>query len=126
GAGYWSLLPAVPAAAPPPVPTVDGAAHRAARTKEPAMAQKSRTIHPADAQDERLANLPLSAAYTYAYLPTILDDEGRAKNQPSVFNGYLWPLRADTHTTDAMISDIGALVGAGLLCRYSVGGQDYL
>jgi hypothetical protein len=62
--------------------------------KEPAMAQKSRTIHPADAQDERLANLPLSAAYTYAYLPTILDDEGRAKDQPSVFNGYLWPLRA--------------------------------
>jgi hypothetical protein len=90
------------------------------------MAQKSRTIHPADAQDERLANLPLSAAYTYAYLPTILDDEGRAKDQPSVFNGYLWPLRADAHTTDAMISDIGALVEAGLLCRYSVGGQDYL
>jgi hypothetical protein len=90
------------------------------------MAQKSRTIHPADAQDERLANLPLSAAYTYAYLPTILDDEGRAKNQPSVFNGYLWPLRADAHTTDAMISDISALVEAGLLCRYSAGGQDYL
>ena len=90
------------------------------------MAQKSRTIHPADAQDERLANLPLSAAYTYAYLPTILDDEGRAKDQPSVFNGYLWPLRADAHTTDAMISDISALVEAGLLCRYSVGGQDYL
>lgn len=90
------------------------------------MAQKSRTIHPADAQDERLANLPLSAAYTYAYLPTILDDEGRAKDQPSVFNGYLWPLRADAHTTDAMISDIGALIEAGLLCRYSVGGQDYL
>jgi hypothetical protein len=90
------------------------------------MAQKSRTIHPADAQDERLANLPLSAAYTYAYLPTILDDEGRAKDQPSVFNGYLWPLRADAHTTDAMISDISALVEAGLLCRYSAGGQDYL
>ncbi len=90
------------------------------------MAQKSRTIHPADAQDERLANLPLSAAYTYAYLPTILDDEGRAKDQPSVFNGYLWPLRADAHATDAMISDIGALVDAGLLCRYTAGGQDYL
>jgi hypothetical protein len=90
------------------------------------MAQKSRTIHPADAQDERLANLPLSAAYTYAYLPTILDDEGRAKDQPSVFNGYLWPLRADAHTADAMISDISGLVGAGLLCRYSAGGQDYL
>jgi hypothetical protein len=90
------------------------------------MAQKSRTIHPADAQDERLANLPLSAAYTYAYLPTILDDDGRAKDQPSVFNGYLWPLRADAHTTDAMISDISALVEAGLLCRYSAGGQDYL
>jgi hypothetical protein len=90
------------------------------------VAQKSRTIHPADAQDERLANLPLSAAYTYAYLSTVLDDEGRAKDQPSVFNGYLWPLRADAHPTDAMINDISALVEAGLLCRYSVGGQDYL
>jgi hypothetical protein len=90
------------------------------------VAQKSRTIHPADAQDERLANLPLSAAYTYAYLPTILDDEGRAKDQPSVFNGYLWPLRADAHPTDAMIDDIRVLVEAGLLCRYSVGGQDFL
>lgn len=90
------------------------------------MAQKVRTIHPSDATDERLANLPLSAAYTYAYLPTILDDEGRVKDQPSVFNGYLWPLRADAHTTDTMISDIDALVEAGLLCRYSAGGQDYL
>jgi hypothetical protein len=94
--------------------------------KEPAMAQKVRTIHPSDATDERLANLPLSAAYTYAYLPTVLDDEGRAKDQPSVFNGYLWPLRADTHTTDAMTSDINALVEAGLLCRYAVAGQVYL
>jgi hypothetical protein len=90
------------------------------------VAQKSRTIHPADAQDERLANLPLSVAYTYAYLPTILDDEGRAKDQPSVFNGYLWPLRADAHPTEAMIDDINALVGAGLLCRYSVDGQNFL
>jgi hypothetical protein len=90
------------------------------------MAQKIRAIHPADAQDERLASLPLSAACTYAYLPTVLDDEGRAKDQPAVFNGYLWPLRADEHPTEAMIGDIGALVEAGLLCRYSVGGQDYL
>ena len=90
------------------------------------MAQKSRTIHPVDAQDERLAHVPLSAAYTYAYLPTILDDEGRAKDQPSVFNGYLWPLRADAHTTDAMIGDISALVEAGLLCRYTVDGREYL
>jgi hypothetical protein len=90
------------------------------------MAQKTRMIHPVDAQDERLAHVPLSAAYTYAYLPTVLDDEGRAKDQPSVFNGYLWPLRADTHTTDAMIGDISALVEAGLLCRYTVAGQEYL
>jgi hypothetical protein len=94
--------------------------------KEPAMAQKSRTIHPADAQDERLANLPLSAAYTYAYLPTILDDDGRARYQPALFNGYLWPLRADEHSTAAMVADIDALVEAGLLCRYSISGQEYL
>jgi hypothetical protein len=90
------------------------------------VAQKIRMIHPADAQDERLANLPLSAAYTYAYLPTVLDDDGRAKDQPSVFNGYLWPLRADTHPTEAMVSDLDALVAAGLLCRYTVNGQHYL
>jgi hypothetical protein len=90
------------------------------------MAQKPRTIHPGDAQDERLANLPLSAAYTYAYLPTVLDDEGRARFQPAVFNGYLWPLRADEHPTEAMTADLDALAGAGLLCRYSVEGQDYV
>ena len=90
------------------------------------MTQKPRTIHPADAQDERLAAVPLSAAYTYAYLPTVLDDDGRRKDQPAVVNGYLWPLRADEHPVDAMISDLDALVGAGLVCRYTVDGQDYL
>lgn len=90
------------------------------------MVQSPRTIQPGDAQDERLAGVPLSAAYTYAYLPTVLDDEGRANDQPAVFNGYLWPLRADEHPTAAMASDLSALVDAGLLCRYSVGGHDYL
>jgi hypothetical protein len=90
------------------------------------MTQKPRTIHPGDAQDERLATVPLSAAYTYAYLPTVLDDDGRVKDQPAVLNGYLWPLRAGEHPVDAMISDLDALVGAGLVCRYAVEGQPYL
>jgi hypothetical protein len=90
------------------------------------MTQRPRTIHPADAQDGRLATVPLSAAYTYAYLPTVLDDDGRRKDQPAVLNGYLWPLRADEHPIDAMISDLDALAGAGLICRYTVDGQPYL
>ena len=90
------------------------------------MPQKPRTVHPGDAQDERLAALPLSAAYTYAHLPTVLDDEGRAKDQPAVLNGYLWPLRADAHPTDAMEADLAGLVAAGLLCRYEVTGLAYL
>jgi hypothetical protein len=90
------------------------------------MAQQPRTVHPGDAQDERLASLPLAAAYTYVYLPTVLDDAGRVKDLPAVLNGYLWPLRADEHNTAAMAADVDALVGAGLLCRYSVSGQSYL
>lgn len=90
------------------------------------MAQKPRTVHPDDAQDERLAQLPLTAAHTYVYLPTVLDDEGRAKDQPAVLNGYLWPLRADDHPTEAMESDLQALAEAGLICRYSVEGGNYL
>jgi hypothetical protein len=90
------------------------------------MAQKPRTIHPDDAQDDRLARLPLPAAYTYAYLPTVLDDEGRARFQPAVLNGYLWPLRAEEHPIPAMTADLDALTEAGLVCRYSVEGQDYL
>ncbi len=90
------------------------------------MPQKPRTIHPDDAQDERLAALPLSAAVSYAYLPTLLDDDGRAKDQPAVFNGLLWPLRADEHGTDAMAADVDALVDAGLLCRYTADGNAYL
>lgn len=90
------------------------------------MAQNPRTIDPGDAQDERVAALPLTAAYTFAYLPTVLDDEGRAKDQPAVFNGHLWPLRADAHPTAAMADDIAELVAAGLLCRYTVDGHDYV
>jgi hypothetical protein len=78
-----------------------------------------RTIDPADAQDERLAGLPLSAALTWAYLPTVLDDDGRAKDQPAVLNGLLWPLRADEHPTSAMAGDLDALAGAGLVHRYT-------
>ena len=78
-----------------------------------------RTIDPADAQDERLAGLPLSAALTWAYLPTVLDDDGRAKDQPGVLNGLLWPLRADDHPTSAMAEDLDALAGAGLVHRYA-------
>jgi hypothetical protein len=90
------------------------------------MAQKHRSIHPEDAQDERLAALPLATAYSYAYLPTVLDDEGRAKDQPAVLNGYLWPLRADDHPTSAMEDDLAALHEAGLICRYTVTGRGYL
>jgi hypothetical protein len=90
------------------------------------MPQKLRTIHPDDAQDERLAALPLETAHTYAYLPTVLDDEGRAKDQPAVLNGYLWPLRADAHPTEAMEADLAALAEAGLICRYEVTGRPYL
>jgi hypothetical protein len=94
--------------------------------KEPMMAQRPRNILPTDAQDERLAAVPLSAAHTYAYLPTALDDLGRAKDQPAVLNGYLWPLRADDHPTAAMASDLDALSDAGLICRYAVDDTGYL
>ena len=90
------------------------------------MPQKPRTLQPDDAQDERLAALPLETAYTYTYLPTVLDDEGRAKDQPAVLNGYLWPLRADEHPTAAMESDLAALTAAGLICRYEVADRPYL
>jgi hypothetical protein len=90
------------------------------------MPQKPRSVHPSDAQDERLAELSLSAALTYAYLPTVLDDEGRGKDLPAVLNGYLWPLRADTHPTEAMVADLDALVAAGLVCRYEVNDRAYL
>ncbi|GAA0626309.1 hypothetical protein GCM10009547_32190 [Sporichthya brevicatena] len=90
------------------------------------MPQKPRSIHPDDAQDERLAALDLETAYTYAYLPTVLDDEGRAKDSPAVLNGFLWPLRADAHPTAAMDRDLAALAESGLICRYEVGGRPYL
>ncbi|HSF26685.1 MAG TPA: hypothetical protein VLC50_04115 [Actinomycetes bacterium] len=90
------------------------------------MVSKARAIHPEDAQDERLATLPLSAAYTYAYLPTVLDDAGRGRDQTGVLNGRLWPLRADEHPSAAMEADLAALAQAGLVCRYTVAGQAFL
>jgi hypothetical protein len=90
------------------------------------MPQKPRSIHPEDAQDERLAALPLTAAYTYAYLASALDDEGRAKDKPATLNGLLWPLRADEHPTAVMEADLAALDEAGLIHRYAVDGRPYL
>ncbi len=90
------------------------------------MAHSSRTIDPGDPQDERVADLSMSAAYTYAYLPLALDDDGRAKDHAAVFNGRLWPLRADTHPTSAMADDLAELAAAGLVCRYTVDGVDYV
>jgi hypothetical protein len=88
--------------------------------------EKTRSVHLDDARDEHLAALPLTAALTWAYLPTVLDDDGRAKDQPAVFNGQLWPLRADQHPTTVMDADLAALAGAGLICRYRVGEQALL
>lgn len=90
------------------------------------MEPKPRLVHPGDPQDERLAGLALAAAYTYAYLPTVLDDAGRGKDQPALLNGRLWPLRADEHPTAAMAADLAALAEAGLVCRYTAEGQAYL
>ncbi|WP_147375146.1 hypothetical protein [Jiangella rhizosphaerae] len=90
------------------------------------MAHSPRTIQPGDVQDERVARLPLSAAYTWAYLPTVLDDDGRAVDNAAVVNGRLWPLRFDEHPTDAMAADLDALATEGLICRYVVDGQAYL
>lgn len=90
------------------------------------MPPKPRSLHPDDAQDERLAALPLTAAYTYVYLPTVLDDEGRTKDKPAVLNGHLWPLRADEHPTATMEADLAALDEAGLIHRYEVDGRPYL
>jgi hypothetical protein len=88
--------------------------------------EKIRSVHLDDARDEHLAALPLTAALTWVYLPTVLDDEGRAKDQPAVLNGQLWPLRADDHPTAAMDADLAALTAAGLVCRYRVGEQTLL
>lgn len=90
------------------------------------MAHSPRTIQPGDVQDERVARLPLTAAYTWAYLPTALDDDGRAVDNAAVVNGRLWALRFDEHPTDAMAADLDALATEGLICRYAVDGQSYL
>lgn len=90
------------------------------------MAHSPRTIQPGDVQDERVARLPLAAAYTWAYLPAVLDDDGRAVDNAAVVNGRLWPLRFDEHPTDAMAADLDALAAEGLICRYVVDGQAYL
>ncbi|HEY2832357.1 MAG TPA: hypothetical protein VGJ14_08040 [Sporichthyaceae bacterium] len=90
------------------------------------MPEKIRSVHLEDVRDDHLAALSISAALTRAYLPTVLDDEGRAKDQPAVLNGQLWPLRAEEHPTAAMDADLAALTEAGVLCRYRVGEQALL
>ena len=81
-----------------------------------------RSIKPEAFHSESLSQCSVEAERTFWGMSTIADDKGRLKDQPAVINGALWCLRPQ-HTAEAVDDEIGQLVAAGVLCRYSVDGK---
>jgi hypothetical protein len=81
-----------------------------------------RSVHPAIVEDDVLASVSAYAERTFVRLWTVLDDEGRAKDNPRLLAAQLYPL----HDRVDVERDLAELAAAGLLQRYEVDGRRYL
>ncbi|NEA21574.1 hypothetical protein [Actinomadura bangladeshensis] len=84
-----------------------------------------RTIRPETFTSETLANVPVSARWTFAGLWTYADDEGRGRAEPRLIKGAIWPLDDDVTAKDVAVH-LDALEAEGLICRYEHGGKGHL
>lgn len=85
-----------------------------------------RSIKPEFFTSESIGALSLHARLTFAGLWTYVDDRGRAKDNPRVIRGALWPNDEETVSSADVADFISELVKHDMVCRYAVGGRDYL
>ena len=85
-----------------------------------------RSIKPEFFTSESIGALSLHARLTFAGLWTYVDDRGRAKDNPRVIRGQLWPNDEETVSSIDVARFIDELVEHGMVCRYKHGGKDYL
>lgn len=85
------------------------------------MARK-RMLHPDFFTSATMNDLPMSAMVTFAGVWCWADDYGRGEDDAALVKAAVWPRRR-TMTEKKVQSDLDALVGAGVLCRYEVTGH---
>ena len=85
-----------------------------------------RSIKPEFFTSESVGALSFAARLTFAGLWTHVDDRGRAKDNPRVIRGQLWPNDEETISSADVASHIDELVEHGMVCRYKHDGKDYL
>lgn len=85
-----------------------------------------RTIKPDFFVSESIGELSLHARLTFIGLWTYVDDDGRAKDNPRAIRGALWPNDEETVSSADVARFIDELEQKGMVCRYTVGGTNYL
>lgn len=85
-----------------------------------------RSIKPDFFTSESVGALSWGARLTFAGLWTQVDDQGRAKDNPKVFRGALWPNDEETVSSTDVARFIDEMVTHGMVCRYTVDGTTYL
>lgn len=85
-----------------------------------------RSIKPEFFTSESVGALSWGARLTFSGLWTQVDDQGRAKDNPKVFRGALWPNDEETVSSADVARFIDEMVANGMVCRYVVDGTSYL
>lgn len=84
-----------------------------------------RSIKPDAFKSDTLSQVPRGVRWTFAGLWTYLDDEGRGRDNLRLIKAELYPLDDDV-TIDVLDDDLKQLASLDAICRYSVGGKDYV
>lgn len=86
---------------------------------------RKRMTHPGFFESENLADLDIAAMITYQGIWVFGDDRGRIQEDAEFIKFKVWPRRKSVTATD-VADHIEALVDGEQLCRYKIGGGDFL
>lgn len=84
-----------------------------------------RTIKPDAFASESLAAVPVVARWTFFGLLTMVDDEGRARDEPRLVKAHVYPLDDEITAADVR-GHLDALEKVDCIRRYEAGGKSYL
>lgn len=83
-------------------------------------------LHPGFFASDQMAQLSLAAAYTYEGIWCFADDRGRKLFNASEVWAEVWLKRSNEVAVDDVATFLGELIQHRQLCRYRVGGGDFI